>query len=108
MEKPNPSEKKIKKLLILRDIRLASSNLEKCVLMAVEHSIPVSHLVRYFEISRKKIDRGIQSMKEGRPIGIKGRPRLLNPSQEIELKKIIKDQSSIKDSLSPTQVVEEV
>ena len=75
-------------------------DLEKAVKMCCEKGISMRVAAKVCNIKKRAIERAKIAIKEGRNIGITGRPRLLTPKYEAELVKEIDEAEKIQKHLT--------
>jgi transposase len=91
----------VSRYLAYADVREATSNAEKAVLLVLNYGLSQKAAARALGVNLNVVRKAVKANKEGRIIGRKGRPPKLNEDEKGELKSTV--EKMIKEHKSPTK-----
>ena len=90
------------------ELREASSNIEKAAFLVAKLGFPTNVVAQVCSLNRCSIQRAVKAYKNGRELGINGRPKTLSKDEEAELKRVIEKRVLEHRSPSKSEVAAEV
>lgn len=82
-------QKKLKSISLGAEYR-GLTNVEKAVKLVQEHSAKPTTAANAMGVEKNKLKRALKAVEEGRNMGVRGRPTLLQPEEEEVLVSIVK------------------
>jgi hypothetical protein len=87
-------------------IRSAESAHHKAVLAHTVFKVPIRACAKRFGMDGHSVERALAAFKEGRELGVNGRPRTFSAAEEAEIAAYVLRVADIHESIAPTELLD--